>query len=228
MRKLFLPTAAAVAGLTLMTTLANAQAPLRSTGNPITMFVRGPNKSLITAQTPLDTPLWDARFNNPAVAPDGHQLTLGEWTQVEAAGAIKCVQQGSHVTVHASGLVPKGVYTIWVMIFDGPFPAGPNGNKPFPFGNLVGVGALGPNDGSENSFQASESGEGQVTAIMPTGLLSTSGPPFLPAPYDLTGCLLDEYAVMLVGVYHFNGQTYGPEPGYQFGAAEQFGILFTP
>ena len=182
---------------------------------------------MITPDTPLDTPLWASRFGLPALAPDGHQVTLGEWLRASGRGSAKCVQQGTQVTIHMSGLIPKGVYTIWVVIFDGPFPA-ENPGKPFPFGNLVGVGALGPDDGSENTFEASASGEGQISVIMPPGPLSDFGPPFLDQKYDVEGCLLDEFEFHLVGVYHFDGMSYGPVPGYQHGGAEQFGIRFQP
>ena len=41
-----------------------------------------------------------------------------------ARGAVKCSSDGTHVVLHYSGLVPKGVYTVWTVIFNGPFPAG--------------------------------------------------------------------------------------------------------
>ncbi|MCI0626382.1 MAG: hypothetical protein L0387_32850, partial [Acidobacteria bacterium] len=189
--------------------------------------VRGPGGSVITPDTPIDTPLWDSRFGLPALAPDGHQVTLGEWLQASARASAKCTSDGTHVTIHMSGLIPKGVYTFWLMIFDGPFPAASE-TKPFPFGNLVGVGALGPNDGSENGFQASASGEGQLSVMVPPGPLSDFGPPFLNQIYDLEGCLLDEVGFHLVALYHFDGQSYGPVPGYEHGGAEQFAIRFEP
>src|SRR3989442_504751 len=46
----------------------------------------------------------------PIIAPDGHQVTWGEWTDVQGQAAIKCVYQGSHVVVHFSGLIPNGQY----------------------------------------------------------------------------------------------------------------------
>jgi hypothetical protein len=223
----FVLTLAAATVLALTASSAGADAPLRAESEPVTSTLRGPGGSVITSETPLDTPLWDSRFGNPAVAPDGHQITLGEWLQASADAAAKCVSDGTHVTVHLSGLIPKGVYSIWVLIFNGPFPAASPG-KPFPFGNLVGAGALGPNDGSANAFQASASGEGQISAMMPTGLLSDFGPPFLNQKYDLEGCLLDEVLFHLVAVYHFDGQSYGPVPGYQHGAVEQLAIPFEP
>lgn len=216
-----------VAALVSATSPARAEAPLRAEGEPVTMRVRGPGGTMITADTPFDTPLWDSRFGNPAIAPDGHQVTLGEWLQVSARASARCTSDGTHVTIHMSGLIPKGVYTFWLMIFDGPFPA-ESESKPFPFGNLVGVGALGPNDGSGSAFQASASGQGQLSVIVPPGPLSDFGPPFLNQIYNLEGCLLDEVGFHFVAVYHFDGQSYGPVPGYEHGATEQFAIGFEP
>jgi hypothetical protein len=55
----------------------------------------------------------------------------------------------------------------------------------------------------------------------------TAGPPFA-ADYDLTGCLLKEVLFHLVGVYHSDGMTYGPGPGYPHHAEVQFGIEMKP
>jgi hypothetical protein len=133
---------AVLTAMALNTITLQADAPMRSTGGPLTMFVRGPGGSMITADTPLSTPLWDSRFGLPALAPDGHQLTLGEWTAVEPRAQVQCKNDGTHVVLHVSGLVPKGVYTVSVLVFAGPFPAGPGPVGPFPFGNLVVIGSL--------------------------------------------------------------------------------------
>jgi hypothetical protein len=191
------------------------------------MFVRGPGGSLITEDSPPDTPLYASRTGLPAVAPDGHHLTAGEWLQASGRASAKCTPDGTHVVMHFSGLIPKGVYTIWLVIFDGPFPAASD-TKPFPFGNLVGAGALGDPDGSGNGFQASASGEAQLSVMVPTGLLSWSGPAFLNHYYDVQGCLLDEIAFHMLALYHFDGQEYGPVPGFEHGGAEQIGFIFEP
>jgi hypothetical protein len=170
--------------------------------------------------------LWGSHANTVLYAPDGHQLTWGEYKNVQARAEAQCQGDGTHVVIHLSGLIPKGTYTIWTLVFTGPFPAGPIDGKPFPFGNLAGIGPLGTSDGSENSFQASDSGEGEITAFMaPTAL--ASGPPFAPY-YDLTGCLLNEVEFHLVGVYHSDGMTYGSGPGYIHHAEVQFGIQMVP
>src|SRR5438094_980688 len=73
---------------------------------------------------------------SPVLAPDGHQVTWGEWTDVEGQAAVKCIKQGSHIVLHLSGLIPNGQYTAWVVAFD---PPGFNGNtlaNAFTFGPL--------------------------------------------------------------------------------------------
>lgn len=193
----------------LGTSSTRAQAPVRASGGVVNMFVRGPGNSMVTPTTPASTPLWGVHSGLvPIPAPDGHQITLGEWSAVQMTASAKCVTQGTHVSIHATGLIPKGVYTIWVLVFNGPFDP--------TFSTLVGIGALGASDGSQNAFQASASGKGQLNVIMPAGILSAR-------PYPVTGCLLDEVEVHLVGAYHFDGNTYGPTPGYPHGSEIQFG-----
>src|SRR5262245_33000451 len=56
----------------------------------------------------------------PILAPDGHQVTWGEWNAVEGEAAVKCINKGSHVVVHLSGLIPNGQYTAWIMVLQPP------------------------------------------------------------------------------------------------------------
>src|SRR5439155_20005338 len=117
--------------------------------------------ALTTASDPA-TKLYSNRFcdaHAPILAPDGHHVTLGEWLKASGKASVKCVNKGTHVVVELSGLIPKGTYTIWYVSFDKD-------------GNFTGVGSLGLNDGSQNHFVASASGEGQLSAIMPSGPLS--------------------------------------------------------
>ncbi len=160
------------------------------------------------------------KFGHAAIlGPDGHQVTLGEWDAVSGRATVKCITTGTHTVIHVSGLIPKGVYTIWQLVFKAP---GFDGT----FTNLVGVGALGPNDGSENAFQASEAGEGEVSAITPAGLLSTVAPGASDR-YSIAGCALTgEFEVHYVGAYHLDGQTNGPVPGARSTFAEQFGFRY--
>lgn len=168
-----------------------------------------------------DTPLYLLpRFGHaPILAPDGQQVTLGEWEAVQGQARVKCVESGTHTVLHVSGLIPKGVYTIWQLVFKAP---GFDGT----FTNLVGVGALGENDGSQNVLRASETGEGQVSAISPSGPLSALAPG-ASDHYSIAGCALTgEFEVHYVGAYHLDSRTYGPVPGARSTFAEQFGFRY--
>src|SRR5262249_7496779 len=82
------------------------------------------------------TPLFEARQHNPILAPDGHQVTLAEFNAVSGYVSVQCLNGGTHVTVHLANLIPKGVYTIWNLVFKAP------GFDPS-FANLIGLGAIG-------------------------------------------------------------------------------------
>ena len=161
---------------------------------------------------------WDP---NPVLAPDGHQLTWGELNQVQGSVSLKCDNAGTHVTFHLTGLIPKGVYTIWLLTFEFP------GFDP-DFTHFIGEGSLGAPDGSENSFVASAAGTASLSVHHPAGDLSEFG--------ATTGCLFDEFEFHLVGAYHPDGQTYGPFPGPEEAGfpdlycyfIEHFAFVFVP
>jgi hypothetical protein len=99
------------------------------------------------------------------------------------------------------------------------------------FSNLIGEGALGPDDRSRNTFTASASGEGQITRIHPAGRLSETlpSPPF--ANESVGACLpTDEFEVHLVGAFQQPGQPAGPNVGppalFPESAVEQFVFIF--
>jgi hypothetical protein len=154
------------------------------------------------------TPIYESREGNPVLAPDGHHVTWGEFSSAEGAIIAKCVPKGTHATVHLSGLIPSGLYSVWNFVFDSP---GSQDNLE----NRDGFGALGPNDGSRNTFRASASGEGRISGITPPGDLTRAG--------EIGACALtDEFQWYVIGVYHIEGQTYGPDGT----AVEQFGFVF--
>ena len=87
------------------------------------------------------------------------------------------------------------------------------------FANLIGLGAIGSQSGTQNAFRASASGEGDVSAITPPGSLSMFG--------AIGACALtDQFEWHVVGAYHIDGQTYGASPGPEGTAVEQFGFVF--
>ena len=158
----------------------------------------------------------------PILAPDGHQVTWGEWNNVHGRAAVKCIQPGSLVVVHLSGLIPNAQYSAWVVAFKPPgFNPDPTLPNP-PAANAVTAGPLGLQDGSQNGFVTDDNGEGQITGILPPGPMS------LLHIVDFDGCLTD-YADFQVHIaYHIDGMTHGPVQGPPCSWAVQRIFVFKP
>lgn len=157
------------------------------------------------------TLLYDIDGHTPVLAPDGHQVTLGEYNMPSGYAKIKCTNMGTQVVAHMKGLIPNGVYTIWVLTFKSP---GFDGT----FGNLIGNGALGASDGSGNVFTASAAGTASLAVTMPAGSLSLFG--------SVGDCFSTEYEVHLVAAYHSDFMTHGSAPGPPTTWVVQFGFIF--
>jgi len=156
-------------------------------------------EALLWFRDPFIAPLPDPE---PLLAPDGSQVTLGEFTAAEGRVRVKCVGEDMLLDAHFSGLLPNGVYTLWLALLNPPFDG--------TFANLFAVGAAGPQDGSQNGFRASASGEGQVSLMISEGPLT-----FIPGEIQ-DGCLFDDPTIaqwFIVGAYHTDGQTHGGDPG---------------
>ena len=168
--------------------------------------------------TDPDTPLYrrtnaaGAIFSPPfpIYTPDGDLVTLSEYMAVEGSASVKCIPEGTHVVVHMTGLIPKGLYTVWMVAFH--TPGAPLAS--------AGVGALGTSDGSQNIFRASSAGTGSISGIAPGGPLSFRG--------TIANCALtDEAELHVVGAYHIDQTTWGPAPGNGPGTfIEQFAFIF--
>jgi hypothetical protein len=100
--------------------------------------------------------------------------------------------------MHFKGLIPNGVYTVWVVTFQSP-------GFEETLSNVIGVGALGAGDGSQNSFTASAAGTASLSATMPTGAMSEFG--------TVGSCLGSEYEIQFWSIYHMDGLTHGGSPG---------------
>jgi len=190
-------------------TLSEQQtAPLKVDLMHTTFTIEDANWSTPTGDATL---LFDKTGHTLVTAPDGHQVTLGEFNKVSGYAEIKCINTGTHVVIHLSGLLPKGVYTIWTVTFKSP-------GFDWTTGNVIGVGALGATDGSKNSFTASADGTASLSAIVPSGSLSAFG--------SVSNCLSSEYQVQLWGAYHMDGLTHGATPGDDATWVEQFVFQF--
>lgn len=158
------------------------------------------------AETPHDT-----TFTNAGPFDKGAALgfKLSDWLAASGSAAYLCTG-GSTARIDAafSGLVPNGVYTFW------------NARLQFTDGKITGGQdlPLGTADGSQNTFQADEKGNGRLSATW-TGCNepSTGGPGIGP----------DGVARLFAIAYHSDGQTFGGSPG-PFGQSthvQLFGIV---
>jgi hypothetical protein len=174
------------------------------------------------------TLLYYRRTGLPILAPDGHHVTAGEFSAVRGSIQVRCVESGTHVSMHLRDLIPHATYRVWLLTFGEPgFHIGP----PPDFSNLTGEGALGPADRSRNTFTASATGEGQITRIHPAGPLSETvpEPPFTNEPAGR--CLLtDEFEWHVVAAFQQPGQPAGQDVGppalFPETAVEQFTFIF--
>src|SRR6266446_7535498 len=100
-------------------------APVRNASFPLfeldgaPLIVDGNGRAVTMASDP-GTKLYSNRFCDahvPILAPDRHQVTLGEWLKASGRASAKCINKGTHVVVEMSGLIPNGVYTIWYVSF---------------------------------------------------------------------------------------------------------------
>jgi hypothetical protein len=159
-----------------------------------------------------NAPLYDTREKNPLIAPDGHQVTLNELDAVIGSAAVSCVETGTEVDLQLAGLIPNGVYTMANLTFKSP------GSDPG-LHNMTGLGTLGTPDGAESDFRASPTGQATLSAITPAGSLSMLG--------TIGKCaFVDDFEWQIVGVYHNDGQTYGPSLGPDGSFIEQFAFVF--
>ena len=174
------------------------------------------------------TLLYYRRTGEPVLAPDGHHVTAGEFRTPQGTAQATCGADGTEVALSLEGLIPNAVYRIWILNFKAPgFDLGP----PPDFANVIGEGALGANDRSENTFVAAADGGGQLTRIHPAGPMSETlpSPPYANEPAG--PCLLtDEFEWHVVGAFQQPGYAYGPDVGppllFPGTAVEQFIFLF--
>lgn len=127
---------------------------------------------------------------SPLTAPDGHQLTAGEWVQATGRVTISCVDEGTRYDFQFQGLVPGGTYSIW--------------HRPPP--PHASYGALASHPGEvRNVFTAMAFGTADFSVTGTAGPMTVNG--FVPAcllPLPTQAQLGDRWQVFWV-VYHQNG-----------------------
>jgi hypothetical protein len=205
----------------LLAGTAAAVGPKTADVIPLFLRVADADGAAVGAQSPGDTPLYTAMNieHQPVIAPDGRHVTLEEFLSAGGTATVECTEAGTRSDLVLSGLIPNGVYTVWLFAFAEP---GYDGTM----ANAIGAGAYGPFDADQNAFTATETGEASLTMVAPAGLLSTLVPTAT-EQHTIGPCLLtDEYEFHLVGTYHMDHQTHGAVPGPPGSEAFQFGFIF--
>ncbi len=186
---------------------ANAGLSVRAV--PISLFVRAaddadpspmPDPQDLLVNRAGDYPIDDGS----TVGLDGsHQLTWGAFRAIQGKARLVEMAGGTAVDIKLSGLIPGGVYTVWVVKFAPPGFDGSTRDIATALANVNGLGSLGANDGSENSLRVSGS-SGRLSVFHPNGALSVFG--------NVPDGLTNGYETHLVAAVHLDGQTYGPFP----------------
>jgi hypothetical protein len=145
------------------------------------------------------TPIYSAALGQPLLAPDGHQLTWGEWERPilvnKSEANIRCNERRSRTHFHLKfrGLIPNALYSVWVFaelddsspVLSGRFPA---------------------NSSQNNGFRTDRHGNAEFEATSEAGPFTISGGEF-------TGCLFDYQLFSLNMTYHSDGMLHGDVPG---------------
>ena len=141
---------------------ADVQAAPRRSSNivHVPLFIKDASGATPTDPAAL---LYEVRLGKPVLAPDGHQLTLAEFNAPQGTASVKCVPQGTHVTLQLTGLIPNGLYTLWNVVFEAP------GFDPT-LAHLIGLGAAGSPDWNHNILRE------QIAKIQPSAIRARSVP----------------------------------------------------
>ena len=167
------------------------------------VYIEGPSGEEVfrpgASESDLSAPLYAAANSiphNPADPnavgpyPKGAPLdmTLGDWLGAEGAGTYVCDDNGSHLRVEFTGLVPQGEYTIWHFFMSAKPTETFLGTYDLPIGNV---------DGSQSVFKADADGNGVFDQTFENCL-------------QLSG---EQLAAGLALNWHSDGKTYGVLPG---------------
>jgi hypothetical protein len=121
-------------------------------------------------------------------APDGHQVTLSEWEKAEGKVRVSCNGDMATAEIALQGMIPNGTYTFWLNFLNKAKSVG----QSVDFNNdLVSILPLG--SGTEN-----------IAIAEADGTINTT--------IQHNSCILTkETALVLVIVYHINGNTFGAD-----------------
>jgi hypothetical protein len=208
-------------GQTMTRTLEHSQSMI-----PSVFFSDGDGKPIDSKTTPdsaiIQKVVQDPMTMNtelfPVLAPDGHQVTWGEFKKANGTAKMTCVEGGTNLSVTFKDLIPQGTYTAWLVLFEAP------GFLAKGFEALTGFSPAGPADGSQSVFKADASGNASLTVLTPSAMAANAVK--TPAP-TIPGCLLDAYEVHIVGLYHIDGKTCGSNPCEEKTGAEHIAWMFS-
>lgn len=176
---------------------------------PVSLFVEDEDNNTPTAD---ETLLFETRAHAPVVDREGNQLNWGQFKSVDGSVKVVGKANGTQVNLQLEGLIPNGLYTIWNVTFKSPgFSTGED--------NLIGVGVVGLADGSESYFRADAEGKATFSAFTEPGNLSYMGQ-IARHPFK------EEFEWHVVGLYHMDDKTHGPELGPDGTMVEQFAFVF--
>ncbi len=133
--------------------------------------------------------LFESREENEILTPDENQVTWGEFSDAEGAVIAKCNEKGTHLVSHFGGLIPNGVYSASIRLFD----AG-DGSE---LEELSYSGRT--NSASQGIFRASADGEGHLSGFVPAGAAGIVG------DCMLSDARNDDYFWQIVSIYHIDG-----------------------
>ncbi len=171
-----------------------------------TLFFSDGEGNVVTEDTPDDTIVYRALPGEPDMFQltdtEEQPLTWGKARQATGQAEVHCDAAGSRIVIDARGLIPNGVYTGWLVFFGEP------GFAEVGLSALLAVSPVGPTDGSESVFVASESGHGELVAMTPKAEATV---PYA-ADVSIPQCLLDTFEVHVVLAYHQDGKTCGDNP----------------
>ncbi|MDX1641390.1 MAG: hypothetical protein R3220_06815 [Balneolaceae bacterium] len=174
----------------------------------------------ITDPNKLDpsTFIYEGRENNPILDPNGEQVRWGEFSDADGAVIVKCTKPGTKITTHLNNLIPKGLYSIWVDIFE----AGTNNRIERISYADNDKGGRPPEDGLRNVFHASAHGEGHIAGFISPKKFNG---------VEISSCMLsdiesDEYDWRVIGIYHIDGTAGINEINDAGTFVEQTGLIF--
>jgi hypothetical protein len=171
------------------------------------LFFSDGEGSLVDESTPERTAVYRALPGQPDIAPifktDGTALTWGETLQATGTARLSCEEDGTRLRIEAKHLLPEGVYTGWLALFERP------GFASAGLDATLAISPVGPTDGSESILVADARGRASLETVVPRAKATV---PFVSGEPEIPSCLLDAFEVHVVLAYHLDGKTCGDNP----------------